>query len=311
MSEMDGMVADMVALPGGVFTMGSDRFYPEEAPARQIRVDAFSIDVMPVTNAQFAQFVEATGHVTFAEIAPDPADYPGMPPEMAKAGSLVFEPTKGPVDLRSLAWWDFRFGANWRQPQGPGSSIETLMDHPVVHVSHGDAEAYAKWAGKSLPTEAEWEYAAWGGMDGQDYAWGDSLAPDGAMMANYWQGEFPHRNDLTDGYLSTSPVGHYPPNGFGLYDMVGNVWEWTADWYGAPKIEAKPKGSCCIPANPRGASQSDSIARGDSSQIPRKVMKGGSHLCAESYCRRYRPASRYAQPVDTTTGHVGFRCIRR
>ncbi|MCB2076643.1 MAG: formylglycine-generating enzyme family protein [Novosphingobium sp.] len=303
----------MIHVPGGTFAMGSERFYPEEAPVRTVSVDPFRIDETPVTNAQFAEFVAATGYVTFAEIAPDPKDYPGMPPEMAQPGSLVFEKLPGPVDLTSgsVPWWEFRFGAYWRAPLGPGSSIEGLEDHPVVHVAHADAEAFAAWAGKVLPTEAEHEFAARGGLIDRDFAWGDELAPGGAMLANYWQGRFPYANTEEDGYLRTSPVRNYPANGYGIFDMIGNVWEWTADWYGERKPEKKKRGACCIPANPRGATRGASIAKGDSARVPRKVLKGGSHLCAEDYCQRYRPAARYAQPIDTTTGHVGFRCVIR
>ena len=302
----------MIQIPGGTFAMGSEQFYPEEAPVRRVRVDGFRIDAVPVTNAQFARFVAATGHVTFAEIPPDPRQYPGMLPELAHPGSLVFEPTPGPVPLTGGAiWWDYRIGANWRQPLGPGSSIEGLEDHPVVHIAHADAEAYAAWAGKALPTEAEWEWAARGGLERAEYAWGDELAPGGAMLANYWQGPFPHGNSLEDGWLRTSPVRSYPANPYGLYDMIGNVWEWTADWFAQPKLERKAPGHCCVPANPRGGTRGGSIVKRDPVRIPRKVMKGGSHLCAESYCQRYRPAARYAQPVDTTTGHVGFRCVVR
>lgn len=301
----------MIAIPGGEFAMGSDAFYPEEAPVRRVRVDAFRIDETPVTNARFAEFVAATGHVTFAELPPDPKQYPGMLPELAFPGSLVFEPTPSPVPLSGGAiWWDYRIHANWRQPLGQGSSIEGLEDHPVVHVAHADAEAYAAWAGKELPTEAEWEWAARGGIQAE-YAWGDELAPEGKMLANYWQGPFPHANSEEDGWLRTSPVRSYPPNGYGLYDMIGNVWEWTADWFAQPRIEKKRGGACCVPANPRGGTRGGSIVKTDPIRIPRKVMKGGSHLCAESYCQRYRPAARYAQPVDTTTGHVGFRCVMR
>lgn len=301
----------MIFVPGGAFTMGSDRFYPEEAPVRRVRVDPFAIDETPVTNAQFAAFVADTGHVTFAEIAPDPKDYPGMPPELAQPGSLVFEKTAGPVDLGIVQWWDFRIGANWREPLGPGSSIAGLEDHPVVHVAYADAEAYAHWAGKELPTEAEWEFAARGGLDGRDYAWGDELAPGGAMLANFWQGRFPYANTELDGYTRTSPVKTYPANDYGLFDMIGNVWEWTADWFAQPKVTKKTKSSCCVPDNPRGGTRGASIDKSDPARIPRKVLKGGSHLCAEEYCQRYRPAARYAQPVDTTTGHVGFRCVVR
>lgn len=302
---------NMIHLPGGVFAMGSEAFYPEEAPVRQVSVAPFWIDVTPVTNAEFARFVDQTGHVTFAEFAPDPRHYPGMLPELAHPGSLVFEPTPGPVDLGSVCWWEFRLGATWRAPLGPGSSIEAIEDHPVVHVTHADAEAYARWAGKQLPTEAEFEFAARGGLVGAEYAWGDELAPDGVMLANYWQGGFPHANSLGDGWLRTSPVRSFPANGFGLFDMIGNVWEWTDDWFAQPKLDKKRSGSCCIPANPRGGTRGGSIVKKEPGRIPRKVLKGGSHLCAEEYCQRYRPAARYAQPIDTSTCHVGFRCVIR
>lgn len=292
--------------------MGSDRFYPEERPMRRVRVDPFWIDATPVTNGEFARFVDATGHVTLAEIAPNPKDYPGMPPEMAKAGSLVFE---RPPQLSHTAdytqWWQFRFGADWRHPMGPGSSIEGQEEHPVVHVAYQDAEAYAAWAGKSLPTEAEWEYAARGGLESKEFAWGDELAPGGTMLANYWQGRFPLTNELLDGFERTSPVRSFPPNGFGLFDMIGNAWEWTSDWYATPDAEPK-KGSCCIPANPRGGREEESYDPDmPDVRIGRKVLKGGSHLCAANYCQRYRPAARYPEPTDTSTSHVGFRCVVR
>lgn len=305
--------AGMRRLSGGVFAMGSECFYPEERPRRRVRVDAFWIDEAPVTNRQFAAFVAATGYRTFAETAPDPADYPGMPPEMARAGSLVFERPFARVDLSSFGeWWKFRFGANWFQPLGEGSSIAGLDDHPVVHIAYQDAEAYAAWAGKSLPTEAEWEYAARGGLD-TEYAWGEELAPGGRMLANYWQGEFPHENRLLDGWERTSPVRSFAANGFGLYDMIGNVWEWTRDWYAlANTAQKKAPGSCCIPTNPRGGTEQASYdPHLPAIRIGRKVLKGGSHLCAPNYCQRYRPAARYAQPVDTSTSHVGFRCVMR
>jgi formylglycine-generating enzyme required for sulfatase activity len=301
----------MVHVPGGDFAMGSERFYPEEAPVRKVRVDPFWIDAAPVTNAEFARFVAETGHVTFAELPPDPKAYPGMLPQYAQAGSLVFEPTLRPVELSSACWWHFRLGADWRHPLGPDSSLDGLQDHPVVHVTHADASAYAAWAGKALPTEAEHEFAARGGLEDQDYAWGDELAPDGRMLANYWQGPFPHANSEEDGYLRTSPVKSYPANGYGLYDMIGNVWEWTDDWYAEPKAARKKPGSCCIPANPRGGTRGGSILKKGQSRIPRKVLKGGSHLCAAEYCQRYRPAARYPQPIDTSTCHVGFRCVVR
>ena len=302
----------MVAILGGAFTMGSDRSYPEEAPPRRVRVSPFWIDATPVTNRQFAAFAEATGHRTTAEVPPDPKLYPGMPPEMARAGSLVFSAQDAGSSLVDYHdWWKFEAGASWRSPQGPGSTIADLFDHPVVHVSYEDAAAYAKWAGKSLPTEAEWEFAARGGHDGRMYQWGEELAPDGAMLANYWQGRFPVENTLKDGYYGTSPVGMFPPNDFGLYDMIGNVWEWTRDWYGLPKEPDKRGQTCCV-NNPRGALKRDSIDKTDpSNTLPRRVVKGGSHLCAENYCRRFRPAARQGQSIDTSTTHIGFRCVKR
>ncbi|MGH6791769.1 MAG: formylglycine-generating enzyme family protein, partial [Methyloceanibacter sp.] len=253
-------------------------------------------------------------------IAPDAKDYPGALPHMLRAGSLVFVKSKGPVDLTDWSnWWTFGFGADWKHPYGPDSTNKGLDDYPVVHISYRDAEAYAKWAGKALPTEAEWEFAARGGLDGAEYAWGDQFEPNGKPMANTWQGEFPWQNLLADGYEYTSPIGIFPPNGYGLYDMIGNVWEWTTDWFVANHSVAshsvashKQQKSCCMPENPRGPRMEDSY---DPCQpqirIPRKVIKGGSYLCAPNYCRRYRPAARHAEPVDTSTCHVGFRCIRR
>lgn len=304
--------ADMIRIPGGTFRMGSNKHYPEEAPVHRVTVDAFWIDRTPVTNREFRKFVDETGHVTFAEIPPDPKDYPGALPHMLKAGSLVFSPPNRPVDTRDWSqWWSFKFGADWKQPTGPGSSINGLDDHPVVHVAYRDAEAYAKWAGKELPTEAEFEFAARGGLDGAEYAWGDDLTPGGKYMANTWQGEFPHENVALDGYERTSPVTAFPPNGYGVYDMIGNVWEWTSDWYSA-KHKADAQKACCIPKNPRGGPEEASYdPRLPKIRIPRKVLKGGSYLCAPSYCRRYRPAARHAEPIDTSTNHVGFRCVVR
>jgi sulfatase modifying factor 1 len=306
-------VGEDVALPGGAFWMGSDRFYPEERPMRQVRVDPFRIDRMPVTNAQFARFVQETGHVTTAEIAPTRDDYPNAHPGMLRAGSAVFVQPPDPVPLgNAFRWWSFAFDACWHRPLGKGSSIEGIEDHPVVHVSCDDATAYAQWAGKRLPTEAEWEFAARGGLDRAEYAWGAELAPDGKMMANYWQGAFPHQNELLDGFLRTSPVGSFPANGFGLFDMIGNVWEWTSDWYSetSPSSVSAPP-SCCIPINPRGGTEEESRQFAQAGELfGRKVLKGGSHLCAESYCRRYRPAARYAQTTDSSTSHIGFRCAR-
>jgi formylglycine-generating enzyme len=305
-------VSTMVRVPGGTFRMGSDHHSPEEAPAHRVVVDGFWIDRTPITNREFLRFANATGYVTFAEIAPDVADYPGALPHMLRAGSLVFTPPMRPVDLCNWSqWWQFKFGANWRRPYGTRSSIAGLHDHPVVHVAYRDAEAYARWAGKNLPTEAEWEFAARGGLDGAEFAWGDEFTPNGRQMANTWQGEFPCENQVHDGYERTSPVAVFPPNGYGLHDMIGNVWERTVDWYSA-RHDGEAAKPCCIPQNPRGGAEE---ASRDPSlpeiNIARKVVKGGSHLCAPNYCRRYRPAARHAEPVDTSTSHVGFRCIIR
>jgi sulfatase modifying factor 1 len=289
--------ADMVFVPGGEFRMGSDRHYPEEAPAHRVSVGAFRIDAAPVTNRQFRKFVNATNYVTFAEIAPDPQDYPGALPHMLKAGSLVFAPPDRPVDLKDWSqWWRFKFGADWRRPYGPRSSISGMDDYPVVHVAYRDAEAYARWAGKELPTEAEWEYAARGGLDGATYAWGDEFAPGGRVVANTWQGRFPWENLEIDGYAGTSPVDAFPPNGYGLHDMIGNVWEWTASEF-APARGERLKTSCCAPSEPTADTQ--------------RVVKGGSHLCAPNYCLRYRPAARQGEALDTSTCHIGFRCVIR
>ncbi|HEX8055890.1 MAG TPA: formylglycine-generating enzyme family protein [Novosphingobium sp.] len=294
----------MVWLEGGRFTMGSNRHYPEERPERTAQVKGFWIDRTPVTNAQFADFVAATGYRTLAERAPEAADYPGALPEMLVPASLVFEKSTQPVDPRGPAtqWWTFVAGADWRHPYGPDSGIDNLLDHPVVHVALVDVEAYLVWAGASLPTEAEWEFAARGGLERAEFAWGDTFVPGGIHQANVWQGLFPYANTLDDGWLRTSPVGTYPANGHGLYDMIGNVWEWTADWW---SFSVEPGRTCCSAARNRSVDPADPAA------IPRRVLKGGSHLCAPNYCRRYRPAARHPHPVDTSTSHVGFRCVIR
>ncbi len=301
----------MIWIPGGSFRMGSDHHYPEEKPAHAVRVDGFWIEPTSVTNADFARFVEATGYVTSAEKPANPADYPGAQPEMLVPSSVVFAKPAGRVDLRNhYNWWAYVAGADWRHPRGPGSSIADLMDHPVVHVNFADAEAYARWAGRELPTEAEWEFAARGGLDGAEFAWGDEFTPGGTPMANTWQGEFPWQNLMEDGYEWTAPVRSYPPNGYGLFEMTGNVWEWTTDWY---QEHGKIRKACCTIDNPRGcgdpAQTYDPATPGIT--IPRKVMKGGSHLCAPNYCRRYRPAARMPQAIDTSTCHLGFRCVVR
>lgn len=292
--------------------MGSEGHYPEEAPVHRVTVDAFWMDHTPVTNRQFREFVRATGHRTTAEVSPNPADYPGALPHMLYAGSLVFSPSARVSNLRDWSqWWSFLRDANWRHPYGPRSNINAFDNHPVVHVSFADALAYAQWAGKELPTEAEWEFAARGGLDGAEYAWGNEFTPGGKHMANTWQGEFPNQNLAEDGFDRTSPVTAFPPNGYGVYDMIGNVWEWTTDWFSQRHETDAPK-ACCIPENPRGGREDQSYdPRLPNVKIPRKVIKGGSHLCAPNYCRRYRPAARHAEPVDTSTSHLGFRCVVR
>ena len=292
--------------------MGSDRHYPEEAPAHEVRVDGFWIDVFPVTNRDFRKFVNATGHVTVAETTPNAEDYPGADPDMLRPASLVFTPPNGPVDLGDWTqWWRYVFGADWRRPLGPGSSLKGRWDHPVVHVAYADIEAYARWAGMDLPTEAEWEYAARGGIPDAEYAWGEEFLPGGKIMANTWHGAFPHQNTQADGFDRTSPVGAFPANGYGIFDMIGNVWEWTSDFYASDHKRDGVK-SCCMPKNPRNQNPESSFDPCQSEiRIPRKVLKGGSHLCAPNYCKRYRPAARHAQPIDTSMSHVGFRCIFR
>ncbi|HYI16370.1 MAG TPA: formylglycine-generating enzyme family protein [Thermomicrobiales bacterium] len=304
---------EMVWVPGGVFQAGSNDFYPEERPVRQLTVDGFWIDRHPVTNAQFSQFVRETGYVTVAERAPAAEEYPGAIPEMLVPGSLVFQRTSGPVRLDDWSqWWRWVPGACWRHPEGPGSSITKRKRHPVVHVAYKDARAYSEWRGRQLPTEVEWEYAARGGLDGAVFVWGDDERPQGRVMSNHWQGEFPWRNDLLDRHAGTSPVGSFPPNGYGLFDMAGNVWEWTDDWYIANRQSLEAPSPCCAPVLPRSARLEESL---DPTQpevhIPRKVIKGGSHLCAPNYCLRYRPAARQPQMVDTGMCHLGFRCVSR
>lgn len=308
---------NMRHIAGGTFTMGSEAFYPEERPLRQVRVDGFWIDETPVTNRDFARFVAETGHVTQAERAPDPKDYPGMSAELAQPGSLVFAKTAGPVPLTDYhLWWNFTLGADWRHPLGPGSDLDTLdlWDHPVVHVAWADAAAYARWAGKDLPTEAEHEFAARGGLERREFAWGDELAPGGQMLANYWQGLFPFANTREDGWERTSPVRSFPANGHGLYDMIGNVWEWTADWWQETPATPRKRSpqACCTISNPRGGNLRGSFDPGQpQARIGRKVLKGGSHLCALNHCQRFRPAARIPEMIDTSTSHIGFRCVRR
>lgn len=302
--------SSMVWIPGGEFLMGSDNHYPEETPAHRVKVDGFWMDKCTVTNRDFQAFVDATGYVTVAERPADPKNYPGAKPELLSPSSIVFKKAQAPVDIGNhYNWWVYVKGANWRHPRGPASSISKLMDHPVVNVTFADAETFATWAGKNLPTEAEWEFAARGGFDGAEYVWGDEFTPGGRHMANYWQGEFPWQNKCSDGFEWTAPVASFAANGYGLYDMAGNVWEWTADWY---QEHGAIQSSCCTLDNPRGAKVDESYdSRQPQIKIPRKVMKGSSFLCAPNYCRRYRPAARMAQEVDASTCHLGFRCVVR
>ena len=312
---MQGTTA-LVWLEGGTFRMGSENHYPEEAPVHTVAVDGFWIRPTQVTNREYAEFVEATKYVTVAERPLDPADYPGAPPENLLPGSLVFQMTSGQVDLSRIEkWWSWTTGACWRHPNGPGSNLTDLDDHPVVHIAYEDASAYAEWAGESLPNEAEWEYAARGGHDGRAFIWGDDATPQGEFLANFWQGGFPYHNSEADGFSGTAPVGSFPPNDFGLYDMAGNVWEWTNDWYGDHHAADDPdlaEKSCCIPTNPRGPAEGGSYDQVmPHIKIPRKVVKGGSFLCADEYCQRYRPAARRPQMIDTGMSHVGFRTMKR
>jgi sulfatase modifying factor 1 len=305
----------MIEIPPGRFRMGSSDFYPEEAPQREVELEAFAIDRGPVTVAQFACFVEDTGYVTLAERPPAPAAYPDADPALLHAGSVVFHPTPGPVPMDDpTRWWAYVPGARWQHPWGPGSENSERGEHPVTHVAYEDADAYARWAGKQLPSEAEWEYAARGGLEGAAFAWGEQERPGGELMTNHWQGEFPWRNTGAKGWRGTTPVGLFPPNGYGLHDVTGNVWEWTTDYYSTrgPGAET-PLSPCCKPSlNPRIETPEGSYDVGNpGADIPRRVIKGGSHLCAPSYCLRYRPAARQPEAIDTSTSHIGFRCIIR
>src|SRR4051794_1339161 len=292
----------MVFVAGGALLQGSGDFYAEEQPVRELTVGDLWVDIHPVTNAEFRRVVKDTGHGTVAGRAPDQADFPGADPGDLVPGSLVFTPTAGPVPLDDWQrWWRWQPGADWRRPDGPGSTLNGRDRHPVVHVAHDDALAYGAWAGKRLPTEAEWEYAARGGLVGVRYPWGEEFMPRGRVMANTWHGDFPWRSQLPRKQGMTTPVGSYPANGFGLFDVTGNVWEWTASpWtasHAAAEVDAAPAASCCAPAR--------------RTESTRFVIKGGSHLCAPSYCHRYRPAARQGQAIRSTTGHLGFRCVAK
>lgn len=294
-----GAPVGMSWIEGGVFAMGSQAAYREEAPVRDVTVDGFWIDTLETTNAAFAQFVDETGYVTVAERTPNPDEIPGAPPEMLKPGSAMFRQPASLMSREILQWWIYMPGANWRHPQGPDSSIEGRMHYPVVHIAFEDAQAYADWAGRSLPTEAQWELAARSRSDGSTYAWGEERVPEGKHMANTWQGIFPIQNTSEDGYVGASPVGCFPPNAYGVYDLIGNVWEWTADYYAPGHDTAETM-------NPQGPPA-------EQSHDPRqpgfavRVIKGGSFLCAPNYCMRYRPSARQAQDTGLGSDHIGFR----
>ena len=307
----------MAWIPAGDFMMGSngDGARLNEKPEHPVKMDGFFIDVKPVTNADFAKFVAATGYKTTAEKPVDweelkkslPANTPKPPDEQLMPGSMVFTPTEGPVDLREMsAWWRWVHGADWQHPEGPGSDLTGRENHPVVQVSWFDAAAYAKWAGKRLPSEAEWEYAARGGLKGARYAWGNELVKDGKAMANTWTGEFPYKNTASDGFKGTAPVASFPANAYGLYDMGGNVWNWCNDWY-RPDTHAR---YMLEPAchNPLGPKASYSVEHPH--QTEERVTKGGSFLCHPNYCESYRPSARRGTPPDTGMSHIGFRCAK-
>ncbi|HET6182195.1 MAG TPA: formylglycine-generating enzyme family protein [Acetobacteraceae bacterium] len=299
-------------IPGGTFLMGAEGTYPEEAPVHHVTVSGFWMDACAVTNADFAAFVQATGYRTIAERPPDPAAYPGARRELLKPGSLVFFMPRAPVNMNDIhSRWAYVPGASWRAPEGPGSTIEDRANHPAVHIAFEDAVAYAEWAGKALPTEAEWEFAARGGLEGARFCWGDEFMPGGRYVANTWQGKFPFQDLGADGFIGRAPVGSFPPNGYGLFDMAGNVWEWTTDWF-SDRHPDQAEAPCCVPRDPRGGAKVLSYDRAQPAiRFPRKVIKGGSYLCAPNYCRRYRPAARHPQMIDTGTCHIGFRCVTR
>lgn len=303
LAEADNSEPEMVDIPGGTFTMGSNNGYPDESPPHTVTVKPFKMDVTEVTNAQFARFVKATGYRTIAERTPTREQFPDAPEERLRAGSATFVPVKASLDERSWntpypPWWRYTFGASWKHPSGPGSNLKGKMNYPVAHIAWVDAAAYAMWAGKRLPTEAEWEFAARGGLDHQEFCWGNAKQGDGGVYrANTFQGEFPQTDTGADGFAGIAPVKQYPPNGYGLYDMSGNMWEWCQDWYRADYYHSSPRD------NPTGPDT------GEGPQ-PERVRRGGSFLCADGYCRRYLPAARDKNPDDSGASHTGFRCVK-
>jgi formylglycine-generating enzyme required for sulfatase activity len=311
MTPAAGRFKNMVRIPEGTFLMGSADFYPEEGPVHRVSISAFWMDEHAVTVAEYRRFVGATGYLTVAERAPDRADYPGVAPEVLVPGSLVFTQPDGPVDLSDPRnWWSWVPGAQWRHPEGPGSTLDGRDRHPVTHVAYEDAAAFAAWAGKALPSEAEWERAARGGTEGATYCWGDELHPRGRVMANIWQGRFPWENLAAGGHRSTTPVKRFPPNGYGLFEMTGNVWEWTSDFFTPRHPDDSP--ACCAPHDPRLETPEHSYDHAQpDARIPRRVVKGGSFLCSPHYCLRYRPAARQGQAIETSSSHIGFRCVAR
>jgi formylglycine-generating enzyme len=299
--------AGMAWIPGGTFLRGSDNPKMRDAqPRHEVAVDGFWMDRTAITNEEFGRFVEATGYVTIAERTPQAKDFPGAPPENLVAGSVVFRPTHGPVSLDNhFQWWSYVKGANWRHPDGPSSDLTGRENHPVLQVAWDDAVAYARWAGKRLPTEAEFEFAARGGLDNQKYTWGDEFKPEGRWMANIWQGHFPYENTCEDGFAAAAPVGSFPANGYGLYDMSGNVWEWCADWYRADYYQKLASRGLPI-RNPEGpADSSDPSEPG----TPKRVMRGGSYLCTDQYCTAYEVGARGKGAPDSGQNHLGFRCV--
>jgi formylglycine-generating enzyme len=297
-----GEAAGMVWIEGGTFIMGSSEHHPEERAPHEVTLEGFWIDRHEVTNAEFARFVDATGYETLAERGLAPEDYPGMPPDLLVPGSMVFVMPAQIANMTDISqWWRYLPGADWRHPQGPGSSIEGKANHPVVHIAYEDAAAYAKWAGRRLPTEAEWEHAARGGLEGAAYTWGNSYDPVEGWKANGWQGSFPKQDEVLDGYHGTAPVGCFEANGYGLFDMADNVWEWTADWY-VPGFAPAP---ATDPTGP-GVMQAAAAAP---DRLPRRVIKGGSWLCAPNLCARYRPAARQPMDADLGSSHIGFRTV--